>query len=122
MSQKPIKSYKLNEGLADKAGLSPAQKEEITKIYDTLRQIFEVGATLDPEKEDDLTMIRKTVEVVEALEFKMQSLWGLPPNTTYHTWWNKHPLCTCPVEDSLSLEEKGESRRIMWDCPLHGAA
>ena len=117
--QKPIKTYGINGGLADKAGLSQATQNNILENYGIMKRIFIAGSKLDPDKEEDRKLLRKSVGVIEGLEFRLQKLWGFSEDRDYHSWWYKHPLCTCPTLDNMDTTG-AIMRYINMSCPLHG--
>ena len=66
----------------------------------------------------DAEVMKPALPVLEAIEFAMQGVIGLPQNRKYHSYWNRIAHCTCPREDNAYLF--GTGRRIYnEDCPYH---
>lgn len=62
---------------------------------------------------------KEAVRVIESYEYVLQSLWGFPFDTNFHSYWHKVKGCTCPSMDNYDPIYAGR-RIINSNCPYHG--
>ncbi|MND84989.1 hypothetical protein D3C80_768950 [compost metagenome] len=96
-----------NVQLADSRGLSEADKEELAQVY------RKMGLTLRKPGND-------AVARVEALEYRMQELWGFGRDRKFHRYQLEIKGCTCPKHDNRGLIGVAEWRYVNINCKWHG--
>ena len=106
-------AYYLNEGLAERQGVTDQEMINLIELHQQKLTIFEqMWATTD------YTELRNLAELVEGIEFEMQKNWHFPQDATFHEWYNV-PNCTCPKMDNE--DRRGTSYRVVdAKCPIHG--
>ena len=95
----------LNRRLVEQQGVSEEDQEKLEQLHVEMNFLV----TLEiPNK--------SLVCIVEAIEYKMQDLWGFHRNDTKHTNWLRMKGCTCPVLDNHDYPYTITN----YTCPWHG--
>lgn len=97
-----------NEALADKQGLTTAEREALDLTYDLLLDILE-----NPERYEDVE------EKVCDLEYRLQKEWKFPQDPKFHRYQLEIKGCTCPRMDNFELFGHTADRYRVSDCPWH---
>lgn len=104
-------------------------KEQRKKISDiqfrNIRQLQciakEINIMLENAVDDKAKpeVIKVLSGLLTQTEFALQTLWEIPLNKKWHSYWLKNERCTCPRLDNL--EEMGVGDFIYdMTCPIHG--
>lgn len=89
---------------------------KIQNIYYKIDKLFEFSKTVDYK---DRKAVKSLVDKLTEYEYNMQLYWGFNLSNLFHTYWNKFPLCQCPVADND--DRVGTSSRVYnGNCPIHG--
>jgi len=97
-----------NEALADRQGLSDADREDLDDVYEELFYALEHPETFDSVE-----------NVVRELEFDLQALWKFPQDPKFHRYQLEIKGCTCPLLDNAELFGHTANRYRVSDCPWH---
>jgi hypothetical protein len=100
-----------NEALADKQGLTDADREDLDKVYEELFYALE-----HPEVFADIEAN------VRQIEFNLQRLWRFPEDPKFHRYQLEIKGCTCPRMDNYELIGHTADRYRVSDCPWHWSA
>jgi hypothetical protein len=100
-----------NEALADKQGLTDADREDLDKVYEELFYALE-----HPEVFADIEAN------VRQIEFNLQRLWRFPEDPKFHRYQLEIKGCTCPKLDNYELIGHTADRYRVSDCPWHWSA
>lgn len=104
-------------------------KEQRKKISDiqfrNIRQLQciakEINIMLENAVDDKAKpeVIQVLSGLLSQTEFALQTLWELPVNTKWHSYWLKNERCTCPRLDNYEQMGSGD---FIYDmtCPIHG--
>lgn len=88
--------------------MTPIEQETVSQLHRLLR---EVKLTPRTDKYD-------AVQLIEDVEYTLQSLWGFPRDRDYHNHWIDISGCTCPKLDNSEL--MGAPYRVInQECPWH---
>ncbi len=107
-------AYSLNQGLAERQGVTPKQLVALSRLHVKKLSLFEL-ATLATSKLE----LRKIAADFEAVEFEMQANWNFPVDRKFHEWYTV-PQCICPKMDNMDRRGATDSRIIVENCPVHG--
>jgi len=116
-----IKKHSLNTDLLIKNNVPEENIFKMDVYYKRLDELFgwaetilEIYSKNSKEFKEEAEFIGKEVEQIER---KLQKLWNFEENDAYFTYWNKLPICECPVLDNK--ENYGHKRIINCECPAH---
>ena len=105
--------YYINIDLLKEHGLGKKDLDTIVDLHVEKLSIFELM-----DKTDIVNELKQYAKLVEAIEYKLQSIWGFDCDRSYHEWYLV-PKCKCPVLDNR--ERRGTEYQIIHsDCPIHG--
>lgn len=103
----------LNEGLAEKQGLTQDEFDELTHLYHQMKLLINL---LDVESTEEET--QKLVQELRDVEGKIQQQWKFPLNDTFHYFTFLTKRCICPKMDNM--DRRGTSYKIYTlGCPIH---
>lgn len=106
-------AYSLNQGLAERQGVTPTQLAALSRLHVKKLSLFELAKLATSKLE-----LHKMAEDLEVIEYEMQRNWNFPIDRNFHEWYLL-PQCTCPKRDNA--ERRGTEYRIVKeDCPAHG--
>ena len=94
----------LNEDLIKHQGVS---EEKVSAIKEVHKHLYHVKVR--PNSYED------PVDLIEAIEYTLQVLWGLEVNKDWHSHWNEIKGCTCPNDQPVG----SGLRRVNRTCPWH---
>lgn len=102
------------------------QRKKISDIqFRNIRQLRciadEINIMLENAVDDKAKpeVIKMLSELLTQTEFALQTLWEVPVDKKWHSYWLKNERCTCPRLDNY--EEMGSSAFIYdMTCPIHG--
>lgn len=100
-----------NEALADRQGLSEADREDLDDTYEKLFFALEHPETFT-----------NVEAAVRCYEFELQGLWKFPQDPKFHRYQVEIKGCTCPVFDNAELFGHTADRYRVSDCPWHWSA
>ncbi len=87
---------------------------ENLKALNYERMVLEEG--MENTNPLDIYMMTYYVNMIEAIDYQLQGIWGFDEDNTRHRFWEL-PHCTCPNgEDNLGSEVK----QIDINCLVHG--
>lgn len=109
----------LNERLIEKQGLDERDVAELERLHVSREVLFEEMENLNPELEEDLSLLKTYVVLLESLEFNMQRVWKFEQDRSKHSWWYRVPHCKCPKMDNADPLMSARGRIINGNCPLH---
>lgn len=105
--------YALNHNLIIKNKVTEEKIEKIKKLHIQKLEVFNLM-----ENEDSREILKSYANVIETIEYELQSLWGFPKDKNMHDWFNV-PKCKCLKKDNN--DRKGTPIRIFAPfCPIHG--
>ncbi|MBN42023.1 MAG: hypothetical protein CL573_00885 [Alphaproteobacteria bacterium] len=102
-----------NEALADKQGLSEAQREALDVVYEELFSVLARPTMRVPNPKD-------VQAVVTGFEYVLQALWGFSLDSKFHRYHLEIAGCTCPIYDNYDRIGHTKQRVINGTCPFHG--
>lgn len=106
-------------------------KEQRKKISDmqfrNIRQLQcmakEINIMLENAVDDKAKpeVIKVLSGLLTQTEYALQTLWEIPVNRKWHSYWLKNERCTCPRLDNYEQMGAGD---FIYDmtCPIHGLA
>ena len=102
------------------------QRKKISDIqFRNIRQLRciadEINIMLENAVDDKAKpeVIKVLSGLLTQTEFALQTLWEIPLNRKWHSYWLKNERCTCPRLDNLEEMGVGDSIYDMT-CPIHG--
>lgn len=100
-----------NKALADKRGLSEAEKVALDVLYQKMYDVLRRPLFYFNEYKD-------AVNYVEAIEVVLQSVWKFDYNPNYQTYRFEFVDCICPKLDN---QERVGTGMFIYDegCPVH---
>ena len=105
--------YTLNSALVQRNSVTSEKVEKIKKLHVKKLEIFE-----EMEKEESKEMLKAYANLIETIEYELQTLWGFNKDRTMHEWYNV-PKCRCPKSDNSSRQ--GTTYKVIIpNCPIHG--
>ena len=109
---KKFLGVRLNKVLVDRNNLAEENIANIERLHRVKHYIFEyMNNTDDPEK------LKKLANLVELVEYKLQSTWGFNIDKNYHRWFEV-PKCSCPKMDNAQYIGLGY-KVINKECKIH---
>jgi len=109
---KKFTGVRLNKILVDRNKLSDENVADIERLHRIKHYIFEYM-----ENTDDSEKLKKLANLVELVEYKLQSTWKFNVDKNYHRWF-EIPKCTCPKMDNA--EYIGTNYKVFnRNCKIH---
>lgn len=100
----------INQRLVKQKGLSNERVAAITELHKQANAIL-----LRPYHNGESEVV---LELLTAIEYSLQLLWGFPTDKAYHHYSFQLEGCKCPYDHDRDFGKR--SKWIRSDCPWHG--
>ena len=115
-----IRKHNLNIDLLIKNKVTEENILKMDDLYKRLNDMFNLAEEIlkyPKNSKEFKTQAEFIGKEVDKIESELQKLWNFEHNEAFYTYWNKLPICECPILDNV--ENYGYRRIINCSCPAH---